>query len=87
MLLPDTNCLGAAVLAERIRAAVERERFIAGDHSVQLTVSIGLASYGVEGAETVDQLLNVADQRLYLAKRHGRNRICVNNDGKSNFAP
>lgn len=86
MLLPDTNCLGAAVLAERIRAAVERERFTAGERTLQLTLSIGLAAYGTERVETIDQLLNVADQRLYLAKRHGRNRICVNNDGKSNFA-
>ena len=86
-LLPDTNRLGTAVLAERIRAAVEHERFTVADQTIQLTLSIGVASYAVERVDTVDQLLNIADQRLYLAKRHGRNRICVTNDGKSNFAP
>jgi diguanylate cyclase (GGDEF)-like protein len=78
-LLPDTNRLGAAVLAERIRAAVESERFMFAEKTVQLTLSIGVASYKVERVDTVDQLLNIADQRLYLAKKLGRNRICVNN--------
>ncbi len=87
MLLPDTNRLGAAVLAERIRAAVECERFMVTEQTVQLTLSIGVASFAVERVDSVDQLLNIADQRLYLAKRHGRNRICVTNDGKSSFAP
>lgn len=86
VLLPDTNRLGAAVLAERIRSAVARERFTIDGHEVNLTLSIGVASYAVEQVDTVDQLLNIADQRMYLAKKHGRNRICVNNEGKTNFA-
>jgi two-component system, cell cycle response regulator len=87
VLLPDTNRLGAAVLAERTRAAVERERISAAGQVLRLTLSIGVASYGMEQIDTVDQLLSIADQRMYLAKKLGRNRICVNNDGKSNFAP
>jgi diguanylate cyclase (GGDEF)-like protein len=87
MLLPDTNRLGAAVLAERIRTAVEGERLKVANHVIQLTLSIGVASYAAEHVDTVDQLLNIADQRLYLAKRHGRNRICVTDDGKASFAP
>lgn len=87
MLLPDTNRLGAAVLAERIRSAVESERFPVANQAIQLTLSIGVASYAAERVDTVDQLLNIADQRLYMAKRHGRNRICVNDDGKASFAP
>jgi two-component system, cell cycle response regulator len=86
LLLPDTNRLGAAVLAERIRNAVEREQFTVDGQPVQLTLSIGVASFAVERVDTVDQLLNIADQRMYLAKKHGRNRICVNNEGKTNFA-
>ena len=87
LLLPDTNRLGAAVLGERIRVAVEREPFSVDGQQIPLTLSIGVASYAVERVDTVDQLLSIADQRLYLAKRLGRNRICVNNEGKSNFAP
>ncbi|MBI3546213.1 MAG: diguanylate cyclase [Gammaproteobacteria bacterium] len=86
LLLPDTNRLGTAVLAERIRVAIEREKFIVGDKVVPVTVSIGIASFGVDPADSIDHLLSVADTRLYLAKNGGRNRICVNDDGKATFA-
>ena len=86
VLLPDTNRLGAAVLAERVRAAVEREPFILGGKTVNVTVSIGIASFGPDGLDVIDQLMSAADRRLYLAKSAGRNRICVNDDGKSSFA-
>ncbi|MHB8536052.1 MAG: GGDEF domain-containing response regulator [Sulfuricaulis sp.] len=85
ILLPDINRLGTAVLAERIRKAIEREQFIVGDKIVQITTSIGIASFGVDRVESIDQLLAVADNRLYLAKESGRNRICVNDEGKTTF--
>ena len=86
ILLPDTNRLGTAVLAERIRKGIEREQFIFADKIVQITVSIGIASFGVDPAQTIDQMLAVADNRLYLAKENGRNRICVNDEGRTTFA-
>jgi diguanylate cyclase (GGDEF)-like protein len=86
LLLPDTNRLGTAVLAERIRSAIEREQFITGDKIVPITASIGIATFGVDPADSIDQLLGVADNRLYMAKNAGRNRICVNDEGKTTFA-
>ena len=86
VLMPDTNRLGTAVLAERTRSAIEREQFIVGDKIVPITASIGIATFGVDPAESIDQLLGVADNRLYLAKNSGRNRICVNDEGKTTFA-
>ncbi|MEK7697560.1 MAG: diguanylate cyclase, partial [Pseudomonadota bacterium] len=85
MLLPDTNLLGTAVLAERVRVAIEKERFILGGKTVRITVSIGIAARSVDPVDSVDQLLGIADKRLYLAKQSGRNRICVNDEGKSSF--
>ena len=87
ILLPDTNRLGTAVMAERIRVAVEKEKIIVGDNTITITLSIGVATYGSEKAESVDDLLRIADSRLYLAKENGRNRICVNDDGWPNFSP
>jgi len=86
LLLPDTNRLGAAVLAERIRAAIEREQHVVGDKIVPMTVSIGIASHRADAPDSIDQMLNVADTRLYIAKKNGRNRICVNDEGKTSFA-
>jgi diguanylate cyclase (GGDEF)-like protein len=86
VLLPDTNRLGAAVLAERIRVSVAREKLVVGDKIITLTLSAGIASLRTDLGTNVSQLVNVADRRLYLAKQHGRNRICVNDEGKSSFA-
>lgn len=84
-LLPETNRLGAAVLADRIRAAIERTEFHYAGKPVPLTVSIGMASLGAESVDSLEELMGIADRRLYLAKNNGRNRICVNDEGKSRF--
>jgi diguanylate cyclase (GGDEF)-like protein len=86
ILLPDTNRLGAAVLAERIRLSIESEKLVVGDQIVTMTLSAGIASLRVDGGSGISDLVNHADRRRYLAKQNGRNRICVNDEGKSNFA-
>lgn len=86
VLLPDTNRLDAAVLAERIRMTIEKGQITVGEARIQVTVSIGIATLAAEAIDSIDQLLNIADRRLYLAKNSGRNRICVSDDGRSSFA-
>ena len=83
VLLPDTNRLGAAVLAERIRGAIELNRFDFEGFALSMTASAGIASFGVDGQDSLEHLISVADKRLYLAKTHGRNRVVVDDDGKS----
>lgn len=85
VLLPETNRLGAAVLAERIRAAIERESIAAEGRNIHVTASIGVTTLAADEVEFIDQLLGVADRRLYLAKNNGRNRICVDDDGNTHF--
>jgi len=86
VLLPETNRLGAAVLGERIRSAIEKEQIKVDNRLIPVTVSIGIATLAAEEVESIDQLLNIADRRMYLAKNGGRNRICVSDDGRSHFA-
>mgnify|MGYP003526058921 CR=1 FL=1 len=86
VLLPQTNKLGAAVLGERIRAAIEKEAIVVDGRRIAVTASIGIATLAAEMVESIDQMLTIADRRLYLAKNSGRNRICVSDDGKSSFA-
>ncbi len=69
----------AMLLAERLR------RRIAGivtspttdgpQQQIRVTVSIGVAGFPTEPFETVNDLLNAADQAMYRAKRAGRNRV------------
>ena len=78
VLLPDTDSRQALVLAERVRAAVTTEcrlRTVAGS-ARPITVSIGLASAPVE-ATSPEILIELADRRLYEAKRTGRDRTAT----------
>jgi diguanylate cyclase (GGDEF)-like protein len=76
VLLPDTAPHDALVLADRMRSAVTRECRARTAVGVvrPLTVSIGLAAAPHE-ARTAEALIDIADRRLYDAKRAGRDRI------------
>lgn len=80
VLLPETACDGASVLAERLRTQVATGTFVAPDESSQrgaivpLTLSIGVADLAREDA-TPEAFIARADAALYEAKRAGRNRV------------
>jgi diguanylate cyclase (GGDEF)-like protein len=73
VILIDTEPAGALDVAERIRGGVAA---LTPDHGVAaaLSVSIGVASFPAH-ATTVEELLDKADWAMYLAKRHGRDRV------------
>src|SRR5581483_7430548 len=77
-LLPNASLESAHVVAERIRANVERcELSLAGpgpdgETAVRMTVSIGLAT--CDEPESIQSIMARADRNLYLAKHAGRNR-------------
>lgn len=77
ILLPNTNRVGAGVLAERIRVAVKNNKFSVAGSQLSLTVSVGVAAFGNEAKDSLEQLMEVADRRLYLAKQAGRNRVVI----------
>lgn len=75
IVMPDTPLDVACAIAERIRAAVQREPFqIDGSgKTITATTSIGLAERG--GDANPDALLRRADKALYNSKNAGRNRV------------
>jgi diguanylate cyclase (GGDEF)-like protein len=75
-LLVNTDDKGAAQMAERIRATVEKSKFVLDGKNIPVTVSIGYATFPRDGAHKKD-LIEKADQALYWAKGHGRNQICA----------
>lgn len=74
VILPGVDRLVAAMAAERSRESVAALALPYGDEFVRVTVSIGAATWPADG-ETLEELLAVADQRLYAAKSAGRNRV------------
>jgi two-component system cell cycle response regulator len=76
VVMPATKPADAARVAERVRAAISSEAFEIGDHSVSVSVSIGVsASRG--GEDRPESLLRHADEALYRAKAAGRNQVIV----------
>lgn len=77
VVLPQNDAEGAFTLAERWRAAVENNAFVAPDgRLISVTLSIGVAEYD-RGCETPEDLMAAADRALYVAKQAGRNRVSV----------
>jgi diguanylate cyclase (GGDEF)-like protein len=74
LIATDTALKGALLLAERIRSSVERKVLAATGTPLHLTVSIGVAEKSATQAN-IDQLIKAADDALYRAKQHGRNRV------------
>lgn len=75
VLLARTDRDGALQTAERIRSAIAEEPVAFEGITIPVTVSIGVAMATPFSAETTDNLLAEADERLYQAKRTGRNRV------------
>lgn len=64
----------AALIAERVRLAVEAIRFFPGEGKyLPLSVSIGAAR--LRPHVSWSEMMREADRRLYEAKRRGRNRV------------
>jgi diguanylate cyclase (GGDEF)-like protein len=76
VVLPQTDAAGAALLAGRMREAVERLRVprVDGQGSLRVTASFGVASLP-ESAADREELVAAADAALYRAKRGGKNRV------------
>jgi diguanylate cyclase (GGDEF)-like protein len=76
VVLPETTSEGAALVAERIRAGTEADRFTpeGGTAPISVTVSIGYAIFPLH-ARTPQSLIEAADQALYRSKEGGRNRV------------
>jgi two-component system, cell cycle response regulator len=74
VVLPETDLAGAASLAEDLRAAVERLVVEYCNQPIRLTISVGCAEITSKD-QRPDDILARADERLYEAKRRGRNRV------------
>jgi diguanylate cyclase (GGDEF)-like protein len=82
VLLPNTEEQGALEMAERIRQGVQESVFRSDDgRDVQATVSTGVALFPRDATDIVS-LDRLADRAAYLAKRMGKNRVCLYEDQK-----
>jgi diguanylate cyclase (GGDEF)-like protein len=74
VLSPGADLASALLLAERVRATVERSPLMIDGQSLTLTISIGVAVVADDDRDGA-AVLKRADAALYAAKRAGRNRV------------
>jgi diguanylate cyclase (GGDEF)-like protein len=76
VILPETGKEGALTIGEKLRSAVEVERFSGEECQPggRLTISLGTATFPGDGDDD-GSLVTHVDQALYKAKSAGRNRI------------
>ncbi|MBK8480046.1 MAG: GGDEF domain-containing protein [Proteobacteria bacterium] len=79
VLLPEIDAESAHRFAEKIRALVEQTTFMFEATAIQVTVSVGVASL-TAAIVSADALVKLSDERLYEAKRRGRNFVCSATD-------
>ncbi len=75
-LCEETTDKGGLQLAERIRCELEAMRFATEQGELQVTASIGVATFPVAGQDW-ESLFKAADDALYASKRAGRNRVTL----------
>ena len=76
VLLPEIRREGGVELATKMRVLVEQSEFRFENTKIDLTISLGVAQWE-PGIEQPEDLLRVADEKLYAAKRNGRNQVCA----------
>jgi len=81
VILPESTPGGSLMVAERVKTEVAEHNFIPNANiPVHLTVSIGIYSSN-NGEDTEDQVVSLADEASYAAKKSGKNRVVVKAPG------
>jgi two-component system cell cycle response regulator len=76
VILPETGVEEAGTVAQRIRAALEAERFSPlNGKAVRLTISIGVTEYQFK--EELSSFIQRADKAMYRSKQKGRNMVSM----------
>ncbi|MEF8793115.1 sensor domain-containing diguanylate cyclase [Thiohalorhabdus sp.] len=73
-LLPGAGSEQAVRIAERLRTDIMDHPVPLEENAIPVTASFGVATFP-EDAQSTEDLIRIADTRLYEAKRAGRNRV------------
>ena len=75
VLLPNTECKHAQILAERLLTQVSDYAFEIGKQIINITITMGIACTSADKDKSVDLLLEHASQAWSIAKKEGGNQV------------
>ena len=75
IVLPRLKIQDALIISEKVREKIKHEECVMGVIRATATVTCGLSTY--RPGDSVDSLINRADQRLYKGKRTGKNKSVI----------
>jgi diguanylate cyclase (GGDEF)-like protein len=81
VLMPAVGASSAYIFADRVRTLLAESAVRFRKRRIRLTVSAGVCEWGQQ-AHNADAMVALADTALYLAKRSGRNRVCLADAGR-----
>lgn len=72
IIMPETTADNAFLPLEKLRKNIETHKF----NNKHITISIGVANYE-KTSQNENEIVKNADEKLYKAKKTGRNKICL----------
>lgn len=83
VIIPNATLAQAAEIAERIRTRIAaKEILLPKGRTLRITASLGVSSGVVDDRVNFELLQSIADNRLYHAKRSGRNQVCASDENQ-----
>lgn len=83
IIMPLTDIEEGIIVMERLRVIIAGSLFPITHRDIQFTISIGLTSLFGHHTPSAKEFIREADSALYLAKKTGKNRVCIYTSGET----
>lgn len=79
IVFPNSNKNDAYIIVDRILSIIQNKIYIFNENKIKITFSAGISDISniIVSDSCIDNLIDIADKRLYQAKRTGRNKIII----------
>lgn len=78
LILPNTDHLGAKVVAERLHDHINQYEFLETNDRIKISATFGVTEF--KDDDTAEKMVKKADQALYYGKTHGRDKVVAFED-------